>query len=211
MKAPAPAGVPASGQPDRRGCCPAATALPARAGHRPGARACRRLWLEQLQPVVPGGVLEILQIQGGQRQLASKAADTSPGAGDRARPPAPDRRGRQAAPAAMALLPGDDRLARRASCRASRDYAGPSDRAWLAVPAADVMKVATGCLARQAGSQPQRKPLPERSRRDVSTPDDGLRWRLRHGPRTGTRSRTPGTCQVPHRSRTRRCEARRPR
>jgi hypothetical protein len=111
VKAPAPAGVPASGQPDRRGCCPAATALPAHAGHRPGARARRRLWLEQLQPVVPGEVLEIVQIQSGQRQLAGKAADTNPRAGDRAGPPAPDRRGRQAAPAAMALLPGDDRLA----------------------------------------------------------------------------------------------------
>jgi hypothetical protein len=198
VKAPAPAGVPASGQPDRRGCCPAATALPAHAGHRPGTRACRRLWLEQLQPRGAGEVLEILQIQGGQRQLAGKA-DTNPGAGDRARPPAPDRRGRQAAPAAMALLPGDDRLAgepaagHREITRAPVTEPGPPGQP------ADVTKVATGCLARQGGSQPQRKPLPERSRRDVSTPDDGLRWRLRHGPRTRTRSRTPGTCQVPHR------------
>ena len=211
MKAPAPAGVPASGQPDRRGCCPAATALPARAGHRPGARACRRLWLEQLQPVVPGEVLEILQIQGGQRQLAGKAADTNPGAGDRARPPAPDRRGRQAAPAAMALLPGDDRLAGEPAAGHREITRPPVTEPGPPGQPADVTKVATGCLARQAGSQPQRKPLPERSRRDVSTPDDGLRWRLRYGPRTGTRSRTPGTCQVPHRSRTRRCAARRPR
>ena len=54
MKAPAPAGVPASAQPDRRGCCPAATALPAHAGHRPGARACLSRWNDHPQtPLEP--------------------------------------------------------------------------------------------------------------------------------------------------------------
>jgi hypothetical protein len=58
-----------------------------------GAPARCGLWLEQPQPVVLGEVLEVLEIEGGERQLVGKAAGSNPGVVDRAGPPALGGRG----------------------------------------------------------------------------------------------------------------------
>ena len=58
-----------------------------------GAPARCGLWLGQPQPVVRGEVREVREIEGGERQLAGKAAGGNPGVGDRAGPPALGGRG----------------------------------------------------------------------------------------------------------------------
>ena len=58
-----------------------------------GAPARCGLWLEQPQPVVPGEVRDVREIEGGKRQLVGKAAGSNPGVGDQAGPPALGGRG----------------------------------------------------------------------------------------------------------------------
>jgi hypothetical protein len=118
-----------------------------RTGTLSTARACCTLRLEQPQPVVLGEVLEILQVEGGQRQLVAKQqAATHVSLTGRGRPRWMASADRPPQIAAMALLPGMTGLSASQLSSIAR-LRGPQWRSlvhWASSPT--VTKVTIGCV-----------------------------------------------------------------